>query len=234
MKKIISLVLMVVMLFSISAFAEEELVLFGNVHMGDDYDEVTALFEEYGSTSTKPLLTRMHQAYKDNAIDIFRVREISIAGIDDSEVVFAFDENNKVYQAMYTFGTSSDGEDSYLTKDEADSMYLAVQTMLTNKYGIPASEYFEEQTVYVLCSFSEELGVPFTNCAEMANALKPNPITDQRCGKVSEWLVMQSDGDGILIDCFVGNNDGSYQVYILYTYIPVEAFNQEDNTNDWL
>lgn len=92
---------MVVMLFSISAFAEEELVLFGNVHMGDDYDEVTALFEEYGSTSTKPLLTRMHQAYKDNAIDIFRVREISIAGIDDSEVVFAFDENNKVSSNVY-------------------------------------------------------------------------------------------------------------------------------------
>lgn len=235
MKKIISLVLIVAMLLIGTAFAEE-ITLFSNVHMGNTYDEVVNLLAEngYKYPKTDSNSTRMSEAYNDNEIAILRVNTITIAGIDDSEVVFAFNGDNEAYQCLYTFGTSPSGKYSSLTKDEADSMYLATQTMLTKKYGIPENEYFEEQSVYVLHSYTDELGVPFTNCAEMANSIETNTFSNQRCGKVSEWLITLSNGDGVLIDNFIGINDGKYQVYILYTYIPVEAFNQEDNTNDWL
>ena len=240
MKKIISLVLMVAMLLSGIAFAEELTLfgLFGNVHMGCPYDEVETLLGEYGSISTSSPLTRIGTAYDDNDINILRMRNITIAGIEESEVVFAFDENEKVYQCLYTFGTASVDTDSSLTEAEADSMYLATQTMLTNKYGIPEYEYFDEQSTYVLYSFADKLGVPFSNCVEMANSIEKSIIPNQTyCDKVSEWLVLQSNGDAILIDNFIGYtsmNGRSYQTYILYTYIPAEVLNQEDNTNDWL
>lgn len=245
MKKFVGILLsLTLLLIGVSALAEE-ITLFGNVHFGDDYEEVTAMRKDYpeGQYTYKGVKIDMSSAYDYNNIPVFTLNGITIAGVKNSGVTFAFDKNNKLYQCLYSFGTKPFQSSSSYEKEEADSMYLSTKKLLTEKYGAPHIQYFEDQSAYTLYSFADQLGVPFTTCVEMARSCEVNILQDLYCDKISEWLVLLSNGDSVLIDNFIGFNEPngftskkrSYDVYILYTYIPADVVNQRrEENNNWL
>lgn len=239
MKKIISLILMLAMLMGISAFAEE-FTLFGKVPFGASKEEVESLLKEYPIANGGAMPRRAGIAYSNKKTPVVSRNAITIAGIENSDVIFAFDKNDCVYQCLYTLGTYPEKVLEDLDRDEADSMYLATLKMLTQKYGEPETQYIKAQTTYALYSFIEALDVPFTNCVEMVNATEKNAFQDLTCDKVSEWLITLENGDFILINNFiVANkmqtfNTSSYQVHILYTFIPADALAEIQGIDNWL
>lgn len=109
MKKIISLMLMVAMLFSVVAFAEdEEFTLHNGTKFGMGLSEVYKMEKEHGIILTKQEDGRC--LYTDT----------KIANQDDTHMTYYF-RNGSLYQLRYVF-------------TDADS-YVGIENGLLNKYG---------------------------------------------------------------------------------------------------
>lgn len=112
MKKIISLVLMLVMMFSVSAFAEDEFSLHSGVKFGMTFEEVKALEKEAG------FATESHEEWN------YLVAKGTIAGQKDSNVYYFFYDNKSLNWMEYSF--------------EGD-VFQIMESSLENKYG--STEY---------------------------------------------------------------------------------------------
>lgn len=115
MKRIISLVLMIAMLLSVSAFAEEEFTLHSGTKFGMSVDEVVKLEQEAGFDVIESTLgTSGYLQVKGE-----------IAGHEDAYALYYFDDNDgPMHRMTYRFD---------------DNDYQAMENTLEKKYG--ATEY---------------------------------------------------------------------------------------------
>lgn len=181
MKKIISLVLIFVMLFSVSAFAENEFTLHSGVYMGMSREQVIEAEEKNG----------FHPILDDDG-DI-RV-EGTIASINDSSITYCF-EDNKLNHASYRLpdGLSEKNplRSKYLFKEDMMEAWTKVSSALTGKYGVPecgtvAGKYYD----LTATSASFRAGHNIVG-------LKESPKTDEIC---EQWLIMLDDGTSVFIE----------------------------------
>lgn len=114
MKKIVSLMLMIAMLLSVSAFADEEFTLHSGTKFGMSVDEVVKLEQEAGFDVRKSTLET----------DGFLQVKGKIAGHDDASANYYFTDSGALYRMYYRFS----GDD-----------YQAMENTLEKKYG--ATEY---------------------------------------------------------------------------------------------
>ena len=221
MKKIISLVLMVAMLFSLSAFAEEEeFTLHSGVKFGMTLEEVKTCEENAGFT---------FREYFDGSYCI----EGKIAGIDESQINYYFVDGALV-QGLYTFPVASP-QAHHQSIDVSRADYAAISDLLNEKYGV--SEYCTlTSKIYpvpsiinddLICSsFGEH---DFWKHPERAWA---------HCNYATqiyeEWLIYLPDGSGVYIHhCLYGNTDGIETYHkIYYTIYDAETISEINDASE--
>ena len=181
MKKIISLVLIFVMLFSVSAFAENEFTLHSGVYMGMSREQVIEAEEKNG----------FHPILDDDG-DI-RV-EGTIASINDSSISYCF-EDNKLNHASYRlpdcFSEENPLRSKYLFKEDMMEAWTKVSSALTGKYGVPecgtvAGKYYD----LTATSASFRAGHSIVGGGHCTK-------TDEIC---EQWLIVLDDGTSVFIE----------------------------------
>ena len=110
MKKIIGIILIITILFSTLAFAEEEFTLHNGTKFGMEPSEVEKIEAENGLTLEKKVVDRCSYLYG----------ETKIANCDSTAIQYMF-KDNALYQLSYLF----DGDDSY----------IGIENSLIIKYG---------------------------------------------------------------------------------------------------
>lgn len=133
MKRIIAGLLSVLLVLTGStAIAENDFQMFGGVTFGMKKSTVEELMVGYQKGD--PTSTTLGVPYRDNNIECTCVRAVSIAGIDNSLVFFAYDKDERVYQCVYDFGNQTPDASKYYNKEESSSVFNAVENMLDKKY----------------------------------------------------------------------------------------------------
>ena len=216
MKKIISMILMIAMLISVSAFAEEEFTLHSNVKFGMSLSEVKTCESENGFTLEKYL--------SGSTYDIHG----KIAGLDSSWIYYSFD-GNKLIQAKYEFPAGSDYAYNQ-SVEESRSDYAKISDLLNEKYGL--SEYNtltgKIYTVPKMINTKDD-ALTCSSFGEHDYWKQPDRAwadTDYTTLSYEEWLIDQPDGSGVYIHhCLYKNaNSDSNETYhkIYYTIFDAE------------
>ena len=131
MRKLLSLVLVIMMLLTSIAYAEE-FTLRNGIMFGDTMDEVltkeTFEIDEVkdgsGEDSTDDTSDEVEFPY------YITTQEDTLAGIGNSYIKYRFDANKTLREAIYYFET-------YSSKDTSDSDYESINKGLVRKYGSP-------------------------------------------------------------------------------------------------
>ena len=134
MKKIISLILMIAMLISVSAFAEEEFSLHNGVKFGMTSEEVAAIEEASG--------------FKYHQYDTHGTIDGKIAGQEDASIFFYYNNSPDAYDIPYC-------EDNGLYKCTygfSNGSYDTLYDALVSKYG-QATYDLNDQHISVSQSF---------------------------------------------------------------------------------
>lgn len=199
MKKIISLALMLVMLFSVSAFAEE-FTLHNGTQFGMSLQDVAA--------------TELSKGFSVSPEGDGLYGEGTIAGRSHAAVRYFFDDHDKLVHCDYFIfldqqNSSSNGD------------YASTNGSLVSKYGTPVAT---EETGAPLSANSrffpsvqglfkmDDTGYPVTG-ESISGEIYAVPISDDgknaklviyECPRYSQWLIEQADGTAILIDhCYI-------------------------------
>lgn len=208
MKKLVFVSAVLAMLLVVSGcFAESEYTIHNGTKFGMSSSEVVSLEKSSGFTLAGEDLFSGTEASK------ILKGEGKIAGVDDSEVLYLFDKNDKLYSAIYAlppwFKT--------LRKD-LSSVYNSVETALVNKYGTP-----DESWVLI----ANKIGYEPLNY--FWSSVEGNPMPSY-----SSWLVEQEDGTCVVIVHFqvkasiVSGMDATFH-YVGYQQYTIEEFNAQIN-----
>ena len=188
MKKILSFVLTVAMLFSVSAFAEEEITLHNGVKFGMSKQEVTDIESSKGFPISEE--------------DFGLYGEGIIAGRSSSALRFFFDDEAErgMVQCNYVFLTTS------------ETNFNNMNDQLISKYGEPT--YTAENDTFCPVSIKyqpSKIGLLTGSCPYTYRSITENVFStpvedgfqyyfDYNCPLYSQWLLPQADGSAILID----------------------------------
>lgn len=242
MKKIISLALMVTMLFSVSAFAEE-FTLHNGTKFGMSMQDVAAAELSKGF-SVSPEGDGLYG-------------EGIIAGRSPSAVRYFFDENEKLVHCDY-----------FIFLDHQNSSnngnYASTNESLISKYGTPIATKETGTSLSVHSDFSpsvkglfamDNTGYPMTG-ESISGEIYTVPIGSDgknaklvmyECPRYSQWLIEQADGTAILIDhCYIieryhfstngelapGDDYLSYYEMINYTLLSTEDVESLDESTN--
>ena len=189
MKKIISLVLMVAMLISISAFAEDEFTLHNGTKFGMTVEEVINQEMMNGYTVVK----------SEDFDGLYG--EGIIAGRSPSALRFFFDDEAErgMVQCNYVFFTTS------------ETNFNNMNDQLIKKYGEPT--YTAENDTFCPVPIKYQpyrYGLYAASCPYTYRSLTENTFSTSdgsfqyyfayECPLYSQWLIPQTDGGAILID----------------------------------
>lgn len=210
MKKIISLILMIAILISVSAFAEGDFTLHSGVKFGMSLNEVRTCESENGFTLEKYL-----------SGNTYNTNSGKIAGLDSSRIYYSFD-GDKLVQAKYEFPTGSDYAYNQ-SVEESKSDYAKISDLLNEKYGI--SEYNTLTGKIYAVSKMIDTGDAVLTCSSFGEhdlwkqSDRAWANTDYTTISYEEWLIEQPDGSGIYIHhCLYknANNDANETLHKIY------------------
>ncbi len=242
MKKTISLVLMIAMLFSVSAFAEEF-----TLHNGT----------KFGMSMQDVADAELSKGFSVSPEGDGLYGEGTIAGRSPSAVRYFFDENEKLVHCDYFI---------YLNQQNSSNNgdYTSTNESLISKYGTPVAT---EETGTPLAVYSDlspsvkglfkmdDTGYPVTG-ESISGEIYTVPIGDDgknaklvmyECPRYSQWLIEQADGTAILIDhCYIieryhfsingelapGDDYLSYYEMINYTLLSAEEVESLNESTD--
>lgn len=243
MKKIISLVLMVAMLFAVSALAEEEFSLHNGTKFGMSMQEVSD--------------TELSKGFSVSPEGDGLYGEGTIAGRSPAAVRYFFDENAQLEHCDYFI---------YLNQQNSSNNgdYDSTNESLIGKYGTPVATETSGTPLSVKSNFSpsvkglfkmDNTGYPVTG-ESISGEIYTVPIGNDganaklvmyECPRFSQWLIEQADGTSILIDhCYIieryhfsingelapGDDYLSYYEMINYTLLSVEEVESlKESTN---
>lgn len=177
MKRICSIVLIMMLIFTSSAFAEE-FTLHSGVIFGMSKEDVASLEQGAGFECEKIEA----EETTANPSAVIQVKG-KIASIENSSIYYAFDADNKLFSASYVLGST-------VNNDDSDKEYEIIEKALCEKYGEPeniwlpvAYEAGFEPLDYIVAKWGLILN----------NKLPPN----------SSWAIKQDNGKYVVIVHYV-------------------------------
>lgn len=189
MKKIISLVLMIAILLSCSAFAEE-FTFHNRTKFGMTKEEVLAIENEFGLTFSLPLL----DFFADSEKEVVRCNSIAeygtiAAGIPNSTIGYCFDDNGKMCMGRYDFGIAD------------INAFTTIENSLTKKYGetefTSKSQMEMNPHIFFYNNWPFTIKLEFTAANLAWYAFGPTPYVLE---EYSQRLILNEDGSGIYIE----------------------------------
>lgn len=220
MKKIISLVLMITMLFTVSAFAEEDFTLHSGVKFGMTLDEVKTCEENAGFTFSE---------YFDGSYYI----EGKIAGIDEARINYYF-VDGKLIQGIYEFPVASPLA-RHQSIDESRADYTTISDLLNEKYGITEYCSITNRIYPVPSIINDEMRC--SSFGEYDYWKQPEQAwadSNYATEIYEEWLICLPDGSGIYIHhCLYGDTNGSETLHkIYYTIYDAETISEINDASE--
>lgn len=203
MKKIISLVLMIAMLFSVSAFADEEFTLHSGVKFGMTKEEINEAESSNGFTTST-------SKYWPNRISVSGV----VAGIESSVIIYSVDDDGSMFKATYFLGNNTASDAQRLSE------YTTIQQALEEKYG---SSMYNSDNMQMADVPNELFGEETTG---FSFAQYEGHIQRPEVEQYNQWLLDADDGSKILIDHFLLKSDAMYQ-YIFYVNFNLDSIEDE-------
>lgn len=193
-------VILVVLTFSSVSLADRFTIHSGTA-MGMSMNEVISLEKEAGFKMEKDTLVKKTKAAKQI------IGSGKIAGIEKSKVVYMFDNNDKLFSAVYDLG-------SILLFKQSD--YDSVEKTLTEKYGTPDTSWY-----VIAKNIGYEPVNYFNNKLESGSA--PS--------SASSWMVDNGDGTCVIVSHFKMSGpffDRTFTIHIVgYQQYSVDDINKE-------
>lgn len=213
MKRIISLTLLIVMLLSASAIAEDF-----TLHSG----------VRFGMSTTEVESAEKSNGFLPKSSDGETSVTGSIAGIKEAAIEYYYFEN-KLFLANYDLGYTYKKETDEINQLQSD--YEMISDSLQMKYGSTEYNWLSNKKYNLPDRYHDKCTSAFGKQEWYIEWYKkigsddPGVLID----KYEQWLVMFDDGSGVLIDhCLWWLNNSQYNHDIFYTHFDKDII-QIDN-----